>query len=303
MGLTGLSARCYAMIRILIRIRYWKRSNSLGLWQNMMNEMCECDPTFCYLFLSYHQRGEGGVTVSIGSILIIAVYVYLMRCNLEERRTSYSWQSLEWIGVEEGVDIQWEEFHSFPIEHNKSFITSHFYDRGWQRQSNHCTTVADLNRARHHMTDSNCISLQDHRQQWILIARNHPILVCQDSFCPPPTLAISARHFEGRCYFVVQNRRIPPQNDNLREELLSGTEKSFFPCQLTWLKTQFSAFTQTQSWFDFSSVHSAASQCHDALWSASGLPQLPSFPHSASQDLSYISPTDGALSFWHSLAQ
>ena len=194
--------------------------------------------------------GGGGVmTVFNGSILIIAVYLYVMRCNLEERRTSYSRHSLEWIGVEEGVDIQWEEFHSFPIEHNKSFITSHFHDRGWDGQSNHCTTVADLNHARRHATGSTCISLQDYRQQSILIARNHSILVFQDSFSPPSTLGTSARHLNGRYDSVVQDRRIPPRNGNLLEEFLSWTEESSFLCQLTWLSAQFSAFAHDRGWF------------------------------------------------------
>ena len=97
-----------------------------------------------------------------------------MRCHLEERRTSYSRYSLEWKGVEECIYIQWEQFHSFSI------------DRGWQGQSNHCTTVADLNHSRHHTVDSNCISLQDRRQQRMLIAHSRPLLILQDSFCRPP---------------------------------------------------------------------------------------------------------------------
>ena len=105
---------------------------------------------------------------------------------------------------------------------------------------------------------------------------------------------------DGRYCFVVQNWRIPPQNDNLLEELLSGTEKPFFPCQLTtWLSTQFPAFAQTRGWF----VCSSHPWFHCALWSAFGLPQLPSFSHSATRCLPYLSPNAGALSLWHSLPQ
>ena len=43
MGLTGLSVHCYAMIQMLIRISWWKRSNSLVLWQNMVNELCQSE--------------------------------------------------------------------------------------------------------------------------------------------------------------------------------------------------------------------------------------------------------------------
>ena len=42
-----------------------------------------------------------------------------MRCHPEERRTSYSRYSFEWIGVKECIYIRWEVFHSFSIEHNK----------------------------------------------------------------------------------------------------------------------------------------------------------------------------------------
>ena len=114
------------------------------------------------------------ILASNGSILIIAIYVYVMRCQPEERRTSYSRHSLAWIGVKECIGIHWKGFHSFPI------------DRGWHEQSNHCTTVADWNHARRHATDSHCVSLQDHRQQRILMARSRPIQIWQDSFCRPP---------------------------------------------------------------------------------------------------------------------
>ena len=50
-----------------------------------------------------------------GNILIIAIYVHVMQCHPEERRTSYSRHSFEWTGVKECVNIQREEFHSFSI--------------------------------------------------------------------------------------------------------------------------------------------------------------------------------------------
>ena len=40
------------------------------------------------------------MSIANGSIMIIAIYVYMMRCHPEERGTSYSRHSLEWIGVE-----------------------------------------------------------------------------------------------------------------------------------------------------------------------------------------------------------
>ena len=126
------------------------------------------------------------MSISNGNILIMAIYVYVMRRHPEERWTSYYRHSLEWIGVKECVDIQWEEFHRFPIEHNKSFISSHFHDWGWHGKSNHCTTVDDLHHTRRHATDSYCISLQDRRQQRILISHSRPILILQDSFSLPP---------------------------------------------------------------------------------------------------------------------
>ena len=149
----------------------------------MVNEVCEWEPTFLHLSLL---PSTMVMPVSNGSILIIATYVQVLRCHPEERRISYSRHSFEWIGVKECIYIQWEEFHSFSIEHHKSFISSHFHDRGWHGQSNHCTTVADLNYAKHQTPDSSCISLQGHRQLRILIARNHPILVLEDSFSLPP---------------------------------------------------------------------------------------------------------------------
>ena len=128
-----------------------------------------------------------------GNILIIAIYVHVMPCHPEERRTSYSRHSFEWTGVKECVDIQREEFHSFSIA------------RRSHGKSTQCTTVADFNHGRRHATDSHCISLQHHRQQRILIARGRPLLVSQDTFSPPPALNISARHLDGRYGFVVQN--------------------------------------------------------------------------------------------------
>ena len=121
------------------------------------------------------------MSIPDGRILIITIYVHVMRCNPEERRTSYSRHSFEWIGVKECVDIQWEEFHSFPIKHNKNFISSHFHGWGWHGRYNQCTTFADFD----HATDITCIWLQDHRQQRILIARGRPILILQDCFCRP----------------------------------------------------------------------------------------------------------------------
>ena len=109
-----------------------------------------------------------------GSILIIPIYMYVMRCDHEERRKSYSRHSLEWIGVKKFIYIRWEEFNGFSI------------DRGWHSKSDHCKTITDLHHVRHHTADSNCISLQDHRQQPILIADSRPILILQDSFCCPP---------------------------------------------------------------------------------------------------------------------
>ena len=178
-----------------------------------------------------------------------------MQCNPEDQRKSYSGYSFEWIGVKVCIDMQWEQFHSFPIEHKKSLISSNFHDRGWHGQSNHCTTVAHLNHARRHATDGNWISLQDHCQQRILITRCRSILVLQDSFSPPPTLATSARHLEAFCCFVVPNWRIPPQNGNLFEEFQSWTEESFFPCWLTWWSTQFSAFATIRGHFVCSPLH------------------------------------------------
>ena len=239
--------------------------------------------------------------VSNGSILIITIYVHVMRCNPEERRTIYSRHSFEWTGVREWVYMQWEEFHSFPI------------DRGWHKQSNHCTAVADLNHARHHTADRNCILLQDHRQQRILIAHSRPILILEDSFSPssshysPTPLNIAARHLDDRYSFVVQNWRIPLRNGNLLEELSSWTEQSFVPCQLTWVSAQLSAFVHTRNWF----VYSSHPWFHCALWLAFGLPRTPSFSPSASLCL-LLSKTQlqkafslhaGALSLGHSPPQ
>ena len=81
-------------------------------------------------------------------------------------------------------NIQWEEFHSFSI------------NREWHGQSKYSTTVSDLTHARRHATESNCMSLQDHRQKQILIARNHPIIVLQDAFCRPPA------HTTHQCFYI-----------------------------------------------------------------------------------------------------
>ena len=75
------------------------------------------------------------------------------------------------------------------------------------------------------------------------------------------------------CFFV-QNWRIPPQNGNLLEELSSGTEESFFPCQLNWLNAQFPLFTLTLGEFACSSLP----WFHCVLSSALGL--RPKFIHS-----------------------
>ena len=132
--------------------------------------------------------------------------------------TSYSRHSFGWIVPKECVDMQWEKFHSSPI------------DRGWRGELIHCTTVADLNHARHHTAARNCILLQDHRQQRILIAPSHSILMLQDFFSLPPALNISARYLDGRYGFVVQNWPTHSQTGNLLDELSSWTEGSFFPC-------------------------------------------------------------------------
>ena len=59
----------------------------------------------------------------------------------------------------------------------------------------------------------------------------------------------------ARYCFVVQNRRIPPQNGNLLEELSSWTEKSFFPCRMTWFALQWSSFAETFGYFVCWSVY------------------------------------------------
>ena len=105
---------------------------------------------------------------------------------MSSRRTNDSQHSIEYIGVKECIDIGREEFHTSSIEHNKSFVSSHFHDRRWHGQSNQCTTVADLHHARRHATGSNCISLQDHHQQRILITRSRSTVIWQDSFCRAP---------------------------------------------------------------------------------------------------------------------
>ena len=131
-------------------------------------------------------QSSSGLLVSNGSIPIITIYVQVMQCHPEERRTTYSWHSFEWIGVRECIDMPWEEFYTSSIEHKKSFVSSHFHDRRWYGQSNHCTTVADLHHARRHATGSNCISLQDHHQQRILITRGRSTVILQYAFCRPP---------------------------------------------------------------------------------------------------------------------
>ena len=133
------------------------------------------------------ERQFPGLLVSDGNTLIITVYVHVMRYHPEKRRTSYPRHSSEWIGIKECIYNQWEESHNFPI------------NRGWHKQFTHCTTVADLNHARRHAIHSNCISLQDHRQQRILIARSRPILILQDSFSLSLQLARLINTFEYLC--------------------------------------------------------------------------------------------------------
>ena len=114
------------------------------------------------------------------------------------------------------------------------------------------------------------------------------------------------------CFFV-QNWRIPPQNGNLLEELSSGTEESFFPCQLNWLNAQFPLFTLTLGEFACSSLP----WFHCVLSSALGL--RPKFIHSLTLTYNHycnslrsapnttpeyvLSLNAGALFFWHSQPQ
>ena len=58
-----------------------------------------------------------------------------------------------------------------------------------------------------------------------------------------------------RCWFVVQNWRIPPQNADLLGKMSSWTEESFFPCQMTWFAPQLWSSAQTLRYFAWSSVH------------------------------------------------
>ena len=67
-------------------------------------------------------QSSSGLLISSGNIPIITVFLYVMRCHPEERRTSYSRHSFEWIGVKECIYMQWRAFHSFSIEGNKSLI-------------------------------------------------------------------------------------------------------------------------------------------------------------------------------------
>ena len=239
----------------------------------MVNKVCEWEPTFLDLSLL---ASTMVMPVSNGRILIIAIDVYVMRCNFEEQQTSYSRHSFEWIGVEECINIQWEESHSFPI------------DWGWHGQSTHCATVDDLHHARYHTADSNCISLQDHRQQRILMARSRPILILPDASVALQLtkLTSTSKYLCSTCGWSLLLRRSKwtnssPKRHNLLKELSSGTEESSFPCQLTWLSAQFSAFAQTRRWF----VCSSLPWFYCAPWSAFGLPRILSFSHSASLSL------------------
>ena len=76
----------------------------------MVNEVSEWEPTFLHLSLS---SSTVVMPISNGIILIITIHVYVMRCNPEERRTSYSRHSFGWLVVIECIYIQWEKFHSF----------------------------------------------------------------------------------------------------------------------------------------------------------------------------------------------
>ena len=96
-------------------------------------------------------------------------------------------------------------------------------------------------------------------------------------------------------YFT--NSRIPPQNGNRLEELKSRTEESFFSYKLTCLSSLFSASVQIQRCFVCSSVYLCLSSSvaqfprfHCALWSAFGLPRIPSFSRSASPCMLHLSP-------------
>ena len=59
----------------------------------------------------------------------------------------------------------------------------------------------------------------------------------------------------GCCWFVVQNRIIPPQNGILLEKLSSWTEESFFPCKMTWFALWRWSSAETVGYSVCASVH------------------------------------------------
>ena len=96
-------------------------------------------------------------------------------------------------------------------------------------------------------------------------------------------------------FVVVQNGRIRLQNGNRLEELKSQTEESFFSYKLSCLSSLFSVSVQTRRCLVCSSVFLCLSfsvaqfpRFYCALWSAFGLPRVPSFSHSASLSLLHV---------------
>ena len=61
----------------------------------------------CPVFNKLPQRlAQCSKNPGYATVLIVTIYVCVMRCHSEERQTSYSRHSFEWMGVKECIDME-----------------------------------------------------------------------------------------------------------------------------------------------------------------------------------------------------